>query len=246
MKLLVLEDDSVSRTFLTEVLAAAGHHVCALGDGREALAQAQQLRYDLLLLDLNVPGLRGDQLLAELRASSADLSKLSASADSRAILLSADIDHHRRANLLAAGFTDVLMKPIAAEALLAVVESAAHGIAASTVAIATTELWDEPAALAMTGGIRATVVALRGLLLAELPAQKQRLASAFAIHDMDTAAAELHRLRAACGFCGAAQLGLAAKQVSALLATHHTPDAAVVSALMAACERVIQSADDTN
>lgn len=248
MKLLVLEDDSVSRAFLAEVLVAAGHQVCAVSDGLEALEYARQQRYDVLLLDLNVPGLGGDQLLANLRTGSSDPSRRSASADSRAIVLSADMDPQRRARLLAAGFADVAMKPIAADALLALVADQALGPGSRdvTTAIAETPLWDEAAALAMTGGRRATVVALRGLLLAELPSQRQRLAIALADGDWNQAAAELHRLRAACGFCGAAQLGLAAKQITADLAANHIPSAAATSDLLAACERVIHALEETD
>lgn len=246
MKLLVLEDDSVSRMFLSETLAAAGHQVCALGDGLEALERAQRHRYDVLLLDLNVPGLAGDQLLAALRAGSANPAAPLASAYSRAILLSADMDQQRRAAMLAAGFADVLMKPIAADALLAVVEATAQRSNSPALAVTSADLWDEAAALAMTGGIHATVVALRGLLLGELPAQKRRLELAFAAGDTEVAAAELHRLRAACGFCGAAQLGLAARQASAVLAARQTPDTVTINTLLAACDRVIQSAEDTD
>ena len=248
MKLLLLEDDSVSRAFLAEVLVAGGHHVCAVNDGLEALGYARQQRYDLLLLDLNVPGLGGDQLLASLRAGSTDPSLRAASADSRAVVLSAEMNQARRASLLAAGFADVAVKPIAADALLALVEAHAPGPGSVDVVTLSAQapLWDEAAALTMTGGKRATVVALRGLLLAELPSQKQRLAIAFANSDWGSAAAELHRLRAACGFCGAAQLGLAAKQISAGLAADQTPSAEATGEFLAACERVIHSLEETD
>ncbi|MGQ0801809.1 MAG: response regulator [Pseudomarimonas sp.] len=242
--MLVLEDDSVSRTFLAEVLVAAGHQVCAVSDGFEALGYAQQQRFDVLLLDLNVPGLGGDQVLANLRDGSADPAVRAASADSRAIVLSADMDRARRASLLAAGFAEVAMKPIAAEDLLTLVEvhSASSESADAANAIEHTALWDDAAALAMTGGMYATVTALRGLLVAELPAQKQRLANAIAAGDWESTAAELHRLRAACGFCGAAQLGRAAKQINTELTASRVPTAAATGALLAACENVIQSA----
>jgi len=247
MKLLLLEDDSVSRTFLADVLVAAGHHVCAVSDGLEALGYARQQHFDVLLLDLHVPGLSGDQLLANLRAGAADPALRAASAESRAIVLSAEMDRARRASLLAAGFADVAMKPIAGEALLALVEahSASLEPANAASALENTAVWDDAAALAMTGGMQATVTALRGLLLAELPAQKQRLATAFAAGNWESVAAELHRLRAACGFCGAAQLGRAATQISTELAANRAPTAASARALLAACENLFQSAFDT-
>lgn len=66
-KLLLLEDDVNLSDTICEFLQDEGYQVDALYDGDEALDKTYENRYDLLLLDVNVPGLNGFELLEELR-----------------------------------------------------------------------------------------------------------------------------------------------------------------------------------
>src|SRR5690606_27818673 len=70
----------------------------------------------------------------------------------------------------------------------------------------TTSVWDDAPALAAVADNPATLAALRKLMLADLPAQRDRILAA---PHSPQARDELHRLRAACGFCGAALLAQA-------------------------------------
>ncbi len=68
LHLLVVEDNDDMRAALSEALTAQGHHVCSL-DCAEALPEsATQARFDIALLDLNLPGESGLSLAARLRA----------------------------------------------------------------------------------------------------------------------------------------------------------------------------------
>jgi len=75
-------------------------------------------------------------------------------------------------------------------------------------------LWDENRALAAVGGRSESARALRELFLAELPAQVEQIRSAFSASDHAEVRAQLHRLKASCGFVGAAGLLAAANQLS--------------------------------
>jgi HPt (histidine-containing phosphotransfer) domain-containing protein len=66
--------------------------------------------------------------------------------------------------------------------------------------------WDDPMALCALGGSRQAVDSLRDLFLAELPGQASDIAAALAQGDPAPARAQLHRLKASCGFVGAASL----------------------------------------
>lgn len=70
MKILVVEDDARSRNLLARYLGARGHHVTAVEDGRRALEAASADDPDLVLLDVNLPGLDGWGVLETLRTFS--------------------------------------------------------------------------------------------------------------------------------------------------------------------------------
>ena len=67
LKVLVAEDDPGLRMFYELALIEHGHKVTACRDGQEAL-NAMSPEIDLLITDLAMPTMRGDELLAELRA----------------------------------------------------------------------------------------------------------------------------------------------------------------------------------
>lgn len=69
MKILLLEDDPLLSEILEEHLVESGHKVRLLTDGDAAEAAALEERFDLFLLDVNVPGIDGMELLEGLRRS---------------------------------------------------------------------------------------------------------------------------------------------------------------------------------
>jgi sigma-B regulation protein RsbU (phosphoserine phosphatase) len=67
--LLLVEDNPVTRDLLARVLRDKGHAVVVCGDGRQALELAAASRFDLVLLDVGVPGADGFEVLRSLRLS---------------------------------------------------------------------------------------------------------------------------------------------------------------------------------
>jgi DNA-binding NtrC family response regulator len=70
---LVVEDDLEMRRLLEDELRDAGHEVRAAGDGSEALEVLTRDSVDVVVTDLQMPGLRGQELLAEVRVREPDL-----------------------------------------------------------------------------------------------------------------------------------------------------------------------------
>ena len=66
MKIFLLEDDVMLCESVSEYLVSAGHCVVTCANGNEALNKIQNESYDLLLLDINVPGINGLELLEKL------------------------------------------------------------------------------------------------------------------------------------------------------------------------------------
>jgi two-component system response regulator TctD len=69
MRLLLVEDDPAMRTTLLRALTRLGWSVDLCADGSAAVAQWQQSRPDVVLLDLSLPGLDGLHVLAQARQS---------------------------------------------------------------------------------------------------------------------------------------------------------------------------------
>lgn len=66
-KILLLEDDATLNETVTEFLEDEGYEVVSVYDGEEAQEKLYESKYDLLLLDINVPGIDGLDLLKESR-----------------------------------------------------------------------------------------------------------------------------------------------------------------------------------
>jgi CheY-like chemotaxis protein len=223
-RVLLLEDDPVSAAFLAEGIAG----LPAAVEIADTLAEARTLAGDhhaLWLFDANLPDGHGDALLAELRGQGLAVPALAHTADAR---------REARDALLAAGFVEVLPKPLAIAQLHAALRrtlempslSSIVDIAApsSSADGEPTPIWDDAVALRALNGQRAHVDMMRGLFRDELMQTVARVADAFARGDVDALRGELHKLQAACGFTGAARLGMA---VDALRAT---PDSSVAHA----------------
>jgi len=67
-KILLLEDDANLNDTITEFLEELGHDITSVYDGYEAQEKLYESKYDLLLLDVNIPGINGFDLLEEVRA----------------------------------------------------------------------------------------------------------------------------------------------------------------------------------
>lgn len=207
-RLLLLEDDPVSAAFL----AAGMEALPAAVDTAASLAEARALAdrgHALWLFDANLPDGRGADLLSELRSRGLSIPALAHTAEARREELDALID---------AGFAEVLLKPLSVAQLQGAIRRML-GTAPSPDARTTepvdaprcgkSPVWDDDAALRALNGQRAHVVAMRELFLLELPQTAAQVAGARSRNDIDAVRAELHRLKAACGFVGAARLGAA-------------------------------------
>jgi DNA-binding response OmpR family regulator len=191
--ILLVEDDPVSALFLSSALEALPARVQVAEDCAQALAAAGP--FDVWLIDANLPDGSGTVLLQHLRMADTSASALAHTADATSAM---------RERLLQAGFADVLVKPLSAQALLDAVR-AALGHAGGGAPPARPD-WDEGAALAALAGNRDHVATLRQLFLSELPATRTVCLEAFARADDAALRAQLHRLQASCGFAGAAAL----------------------------------------
>lgn len=68
MKILIVDDDPIVRRYLTRLAKTQGYtDIDAVDSGEEALTRVIRQRYDLITLDLRMPGLNGLEIIAILR-----------------------------------------------------------------------------------------------------------------------------------------------------------------------------------
>jgi len=67
IKLLIVEDEPITRTTLSQIFTQMGHSVRSAEDGFSALRQIREAVPDVLLSDLNMPGMSGFELLSVVR-----------------------------------------------------------------------------------------------------------------------------------------------------------------------------------
>ncbi len=108
--ILIADDRPGSRELLRAVLERSGYQVIEAEDGEQALAQARSHNPRLILLDLQMPGLDGYQVLQQLQADPA-------LRNVPVLALTASAMRGDREKILAAGFTDYLAKPAGPELL---------------------------------------------------------------------------------------------------------------------------------
>ncbi|MFN8522334.1 MAG: response regulator transcription factor [Chloroflexota bacterium] len=123
MYVLVVEDDPRVGRLLQRALAEADHRVDLATDGEEGLQRAESGAYDLLVLDVMLPGLDGLEVARRLRRQRVQTPIL---------MLTARDAVQDRVRGLDAGADDYLTKPFALEELLARVRAQARRAADAT------------------------------------------------------------------------------------------------------------------
>jgi len=110
MRVLVVEDEQRLADAIARGLRAEGMAVDVAYDGTEGHEKSSYTRYDVVVLDRDLPGMHGDELLAEL-VSSGDIT--------RVLMLTASSGLDARVEGLSAGADDYLAKPFAFPELVA-------------------------------------------------------------------------------------------------------------------------------
>lgn len=109
LHILVIEDEQAIRRFLRMTLEAEGMTVTEAANGRQGLADAQQWRPNLVILDLGLPDLDGVDVVRQLRTWT----------DTPIIILSARSDEAQKVAALDTGADDYLTKPFGNSELMA-------------------------------------------------------------------------------------------------------------------------------
>jgi len=108
LRVLLVEDEPMNADLFVDALAREGHDITVENDGVDGLARASFERFDLIVLDMNLPGMSGAQICQALRAGGST---------TPIVALSASVMPSELEAGLRAGFDAYLTKPIAPSAL---------------------------------------------------------------------------------------------------------------------------------
>jgi two-component system, OmpR family, response regulator QseB len=111
MKLLFVEDDAMNRRVVKDMLDVAGVLMDEADGAQEGLRMIDGGDYDLILMDLRMPGMDGMEAIAALRQRADEKGRLPV------IVLTADAAAGLRERCMAAGADEVLFKPVSMQSL---------------------------------------------------------------------------------------------------------------------------------
>ena len=114
--ILVVEDNDLNRKLFCDVLKANGFQVLPVADGNNVLGTARKARPDLVIMDIQLPGVSGVDLIAELKADDA-LSKVPV------LAVTAYAGKGDEERIREAGAQDYLAKPVSIGPFMAAVRA---------------------------------------------------------------------------------------------------------------------------
>ena len=116
-KVLIVDDDDAIVSAMTVRLHAAGYEVFAASDGKSALATAEALRPDVIVLDVRMPDIDGFEVARRLKDAPGF-------AEIPIIFVSANVQDWAKQTAFAAGASSYLSKPYDPRQLLSAVGAA--------------------------------------------------------------------------------------------------------------------------
>ncbi len=216
---LAVDDIETNRLLVGELLAQLGVASVLAESGEEALALASGQRFDLVLMDIRMPGMSGLETMAALRRLGG------AWTHCPFVALTAHAMPDDSQELIDAGMQAVLTKPLDSDALEDVLANYL-GLTLPTptrpdtpVARVDDELpvIDGELGVTLAGGRQELAERMLEGLLESLDASEAELRKSFADHDTTAFLDAVHHLNGACRYCGVPQLALVAETLESRL-----------------------------
>jgi signal transduction histidine kinase/CheY-like chemotaxis protein len=213
LRVLLAEDNEVNRALAVRLLGKLGHEVTAVSTGTEAIASLETGAFDVVLMDLQMPGMDGFEATARIR----EMEKATGR-HVPVVALTAHALKGYRERCLAAGMDDYLSKPFKAadlSELLGRLRLAGAGSPASGPG-GSKEVLDVTEALDRMDGDRETLAEIAALFLQDAPRTLEEIGDAVARaepRDLETTA---HRLKGALGAISAGAAAEAARRLESI------------------------------
>ncbi|MCB1692550.1 MAG: response regulator [Pseudomonadales bacterium] len=202
-RLALVVDDSPSNLRLTALLLDdLGFTVQTAHDGTEAISRAREDRFDLVIMDLHMPGLDGLETAAVLKEY--------VEPDTPVLLLTARITDEERARTKNAFVTDILIKPLRRETLMQFVEKLQHESGGAA------PIFDNALALRLANGRPDIAEELLGVLIEGLPDDREDINLAWTVGDRARFNSLVHRVYGGLKYAGTPRLRHAVSRLDAI------------------------------
>ncbi len=201
LDILVVEDNATNQKVVAHILSRRGHRVTAAATGPDAVRLATSQAFDVILMDVQMPGMDGFETTAAIRAH-----ERGAGVFTPIVALTAHTMAGDRDRCLAAGMNAFVSKPIRPQTLLAAIES----VVALPAAPAEDDAPDVPPPGAVADAVldlaplldafgqdRAVLAETIAVFLADLPQQRARVATAVTARESVELAAAAHAIKGA-------------------------------------------------
>ena len=216
LRVLAVDDNPINLLLTVTLLQEQGVIVTQATDGEEAVARALDGDFDLILMDIQMPGVSGVEATRRIRAAEEE------GARTPIIAVTAHALPGEQENFLQAGMDDCLIKPLGEETLWRTLgrwsvlgeepRSNAESGGEENAAV-----YDEGRALALAGGREALARRLLAMLLEELPERREAIRAAHADGDLAELRERAHKLHGSAASCGTAAVQQAARRLETAL-----------------------------
>jgi signal transduction histidine kinase/CheY-like chemotaxis protein/HPt (histidine-containing phosphotransfer) domain-containing protein len=212
LRVLVAEDNAVNQKLAAAILQRAGHISVVVPNGEVAVAVIERDRFDVVLMDVQMPVMGGFEATRLIRLMEAGLGRRTPIIAVTARAMKGD-----REACLAAGMDAFVPKPIQAAKLLEVLEQLASGSQPDSSqeleahdAVGTEKTLDEAALMKLVGGNRELASELAELYLIDLEPRMSEITAAVGARDGVRLRAAAHALRGSSGSMKAEHVSAAA------------------------------------
>jgi two-component system sensor histidine kinase/response regulator len=209
MRVLLADDQNDIRLLTQEYLENSGYRVLAVASGEEALRALRRESFDIILLDEEMPGMTGTQVLQTLR------SEKKLSRDLVVIALTGYNTETDKKRLHKAGFVAVLGKPFRFDVLEAILGDFAAGkTSRSAVDSVSANAPDEPnSLLARVGGDEQLLRRMARAFLNDLPPRIAAMGNAISEKQGETLASLAHALKGSVAILGAERAAVLCREL---------------------------------
>ena len=202
LRVLLAEDNPVNQRVALHLLDKLHHVTTVVGNGQEALAAIERQEFDLVLMDVQMPGLDGFEATHAVRQA-----ELSQGKHLPIIAMTAHAMKGDRERCLAAGMDEYVSKPIRADQLLRAISAVTNVAGLPSLPAANQHapagILDREAALDRLGGNEDYLREIANIFLEDAPHRRDQIRSAVAKGDLARLREAAHMLRGAIGYFGA-------------------------------------------
>jgi CheY-like chemotaxis protein/HPt (histidine-containing phosphotransfer) domain-containing protein len=192
LHVLLAEDNPVNQRLAASLIQRRGHKVTIVGNGRDAVDAVARQRFDVVLMDVQMPEMGGFEATGIIRARERE-----SGGHMPIIAITAHVMKGDRERCLEAGMDEYITKPFDSRNLCRVLEEAAGNTTSAHQASPSRDLPDE--VLARVGGDRALLAEMVRLFADDAPQTVSRIRDAIETRDAEALRCAAHALKGAAG-----------------------------------------------